>query len=141
MSGVNMIVLSGRIGGEPEEKVVNGKVVRSFRIANNRWDAKTGAEVADWYRVTVWDREAERSLKILKTGNNVLIEGRVSQREWTDQAGKKHWWFEIIAQRITLLSYSKRELEAKRDEPTSTTASPTRMARASEEIYSDAVPF
>lgn len=141
MSGVNMVVLSGRIGGEPEEKVVNGKIVRSFRIANPRWDPKTSAEVADWYTVSVWDREAERSVKILKTGNNVLIEGRVSHREWTDQAGKKHWWFEIIAQRINLLSYSKREQETKRAEPSSAAAGSTKVARVSEEIYSDAVPF
>lgn len=140
MSSVNMVVLSGRIGGEPEEKVVNGKVVRSFRLATQRWDTKTSAEVTDWYAVSVWDREAEKSVKILKTGNNVLIEGRVSQREWTDQAGKKHWWFEIIAQRINLLSYSKRELESKRAESASATTNASKMGRG-EELYSDAVPF
>lgn len=141
MSGVNMVVLSGRIGGEPEEKVVNGKVLRSFRIAHPRWDAKTSSEVADWYTVSVWDREAERSVKILKTGNSVLIEGRVSQREWTDQAGKKHSWFEIIAQRINLLSYSKREQEGKRAETASAPAGAPKVVRGSDELYSDAVPF
>lgn len=141
MSSVNMVVLSGHIGGDPDEKEVNGKIVKSFRIASKRWDAKAAAEVSDWYNVSVWDKDAERCAKILKTGNNVLIEGRVSQREWTDQTGKKHHKFEIIAQRVNILYYAKRDQEGKRAEPVTVPASAPRAPRMSEELYSDAIPF
>lgn len=141
MSSVNMVVLSGHIGGDPDEKMVNNKLVKSFRIASQRWDAKAGAEVADWYSVSVWEREAERCTKILKTGNNVLVEGRVSQREWTDQSGKKHTRFEIVAQRVSLLYFAKRDQEGRRAEPAAAPASAPKVVRGSDEIYSDAVPF
>lgn len=134
MGSVNMVVLGGRVGTVPEEKKVQGgKTVTSFRLANSRWDSKVSAEVADWYTVSVWDREAERCAKILQMGANVLIEGRLTQREWTGADGKKHVRTEVVAYRINLLAF------AKRDGPGQET--PKAPNPSQSEVYNDAMPF
>lgn len=146
MSNVNMVVLTGRLGTAPEEKKLpNGKTVTTFRLASNRWDHKTSAEVADWYTISVWEREAERCMKLLKVGASVLIEGRMSLKEWKDGEGKKHSRFEVVAQRVSLLAFARREGDKgdKQDKgDTGEKVSPgVPLSTHSHEFYSEAVPF
>ena len=134
MSSVNMVVLGGRVGTIPEEKKIpNGKTVTSFRLANSRWDSKVSAEVADWYTVSIWDREAERCAKILQKGASVLVEGRLTQREWNGTDGKKNIRFEVVAHRVNLLAFAKRDGHGQ----DASTGSPPPQGEA----YSEAVPF
>ena len=57
---MNSVVLVGRVGRDAEIKYFeSGKVKANFSIAVNRWDSKTKSEVADWFNIDVWDKQAE----------------------------------------------------------------------------------
>ncbi len=118
MASVNMVVLGGRLGADPEErKSAAGMSILTFRIASNRWDHKASAEVTDWFSVVVFDKEADRAAKVLKKGVAILIEGRLQVSEWTDKEGKKSSKVEVIAYRVNVLSYPKRDSLAELPEP------------------------
>jgi len=98
---VNMIVLSGHLGGTPEEKTSEaGKRYCRFRLANNRWDSRKKEEVADWYSVTAFGTEAERCLKYLTRGSSVVVEGRIAINEW-EKEGRRERSPEITATRVS----------------------------------------
>lgn len=110
MSSVNMVVMSGRLGGDPEErKTSTGKLMVRFSLCNSRWDTKNQEEIADWYSVTVFDKEAERCMKVLSKGALVLVEGRIQIAEWTGQDGRKMSKPDITGNRVTVLSFPRRD--------------------------------
>lgn len=109
---MNTVVLVGRVGRDAEIRYFeSGKVKANFSIAVNRWDSKTKSEVADWFNIDVWDKQAEFAGEYIKKGMQVVIDGRIAQNKWTDKAtGDEKENFLVIANSIRLLS-SKRDAE------------------------------
>ena len=109
---MNSVVLVGRVGRDAEVRYFeSGKVKANFSVAVNRWDAKTKSEVADWFNVDVWDKQAEFAGEYVKKGRQVAIDGRIAQNKWTDKAtGEDRESFLVVASEIRLLG-SKRDVE------------------------------
>ena len=108
---MNTVVLVGRVGRDAEIRYFeSGKVKANFSIAVNRWDSKTKAEVADWFNIDVWDKQAEFAGEYVKKGILVAIDGRIQQDKWTDKAtGGDRERFIVIANNIRLRG-SKRDI-------------------------------
>jgi len=141
MASVNMVVLGGRLGADPEErKSAAGMSILTFRIASNRWDAKASAEVADWFSVVVFDKEADRAAKVLKKGVAILVEGKLQVSEWTDKEGKKTSKVEVIANRVNVLSYPKRDSLAALPEPAPAPKQPP-VRGGGRRDYAEEIPF
>jgi len=133
MSSVNMFVLSGNLGAPPEERSSDtGKKVCSFRIANNRWDTKKKASVADWYTILAFGSVAETCLKHLDKGASVVVEGRTILKEWESKDGAKHKSVDVLANRVTFFGSARGAREA------SNNAMPDDAVELS---ASEAVPF
>lgn len=109
---MNTVVLVGHVGRDAEIKYFeSGKVKANFSIAVNRWDAKTKSEIADWFNIDVWDKQAEFAGEYVKKGMLVAIDGRIGINKWVDKAtGSDREQFLVIANNIRLLG-SKREAE------------------------------
>ena len=109
---MNTVVLVGRVGRDAEIKYFeSGKVKANFSVAVNRWDSKTKSEVADWFNVDVWDKQAEFAGEYVKKGMQVAVDGRIAQNRWTDkEKGSKKKNFFVVATSIRLLG-SKRDAE------------------------------
>lgn len=109
---MNTVVLVGRVGRDAEIRYFeSGKVKANFSIAVNRWDPKSKSEVADWFNIDVWDKQAEFAGEYVKKGMQVVIDGRIAQNKWTDKAtGDEKESFLVIANSIRLLG-SKRDVE------------------------------
>lgn len=106
---MNSAVLVGRAGQDPEVKYFeSGKVKTSFSVAVNRWDPKTKAEVADWFNIEVWDKQAEFAGEYVKKGRLVAIDGRITISKWADASGDEKQRFLVNATNIRLLG-SKRD--------------------------------
>lgn len=107
MSGVNKVILIGRLGNDPEIKTINnGKQVASLSVATSeQWKDKDGAkqEKTEWHRVTAWDRLAELCGKYLKKGRQVYVEGRLQTRSWEDDKGQKRYSTDIVASTVQFL--------------------------------------
>ncbi len=110
---MNTVVLVGRVGRDAEIRYFeSGKVKANFSVAVNRWDAKTKSEVADWFNIDVWDKQAEFAGEYVKKGILVAVDGRIDVNKWTDKAtGDDRENFLVVANNIRLLS-SKRDVEA-----------------------------
>lgn len=108
MSGVNKVIIVGRLGSDPEVKTVgqSQSVARLSVATSENWTGKDGQkqERTEWHRVVVWGRQAENCGKHLSKGRQVYIEGRLQTRSWEDQAsGQKKYSTEIVASTVQFL--------------------------------------
>jgi single-strand DNA-binding protein len=107
MSGVNKVILVGRLGTDPEVKTISGgnTVARLSLATSENWMDKQGQkqERTEWHRVVVWGKLAELCGKYLAKGRQVYVEGRLQTRSWEDQQGQKRYTTEIVANTIQFL--------------------------------------
>ncbi|WP_186650198.1 single-stranded DNA-binding protein [Fluviispira vulneris] len=106
MSGVNKVILIGRLGQEPEiRSTAGGQQVCTLSLATSESWIKDGnkEERTEWHRVVLWGRQAENAHKYLKKGRMVYIEGKLQTRSWQDQQGQKRYTTEIVATAMQFL--------------------------------------
>lgn len=106
MSGVNKVILVGRLGADPEVKAIgSGSTVARLNIATSETWVKDGQrqERTEWHRVTVWGKLAEICGKHLAKGRQVYVEGKLQTRQWEDQQGQKRYTTEIVASTVQFL--------------------------------------
>lgn len=106
MSGVNKVIIVGRLGADPEVKAIgSGSTVARLNIATSETWVKDGQkqERTEWHRVTVWGKLAEICGKHLSKGRQVYVEGKLQTRSWEDQQGQKRYATEIVANTVQFL--------------------------------------
>jgi single-strand DNA-binding protein len=108
MSGVNKVILIGRLGKDPEVRNLdNGAVVANFSIATSESykDRTTGEkkEITEWHNIVLWRGLAEIAQKYLRKGDMVYIEGKLRTRSW-EKDGVTRYTTEIVADNMTMLS-------------------------------------
>jgi len=107
MASLNKVMLIGNVGSDPEMRYTpNGKAVTSFRMATNyRYVGPDGErrEETEWFRVSVWGRQAESCNQFLSKGKRVYVEGRLHSRSWEGQDGQMRTSLEVSANRVIFL--------------------------------------
>ena len=108
MSGINKVILIGRLGQDPEMKFTQtGQAIANFTMATSEtWkDKNTGQknEKTEWHRIVAWRRLAEICGEYLKKGSQVYIEGKLQTRSWEDKDGNKRYTTEIVANQMQML--------------------------------------
>ena len=107
MSGVNKVILVGRLGADPEVRTLeSGTKVSSIRLATSeRYKDRNGnqQESTEWHNVVLWRGLADITEKYLKKGDQVYIEGRIKTRKWTDKDGNDRYSTDIVANEMTML--------------------------------------
>ncbi len=102
MSDINRIVLTGRLTRPPEKVVLeSGKGLLRFGLASNRVFADR--EETLFIECAVFGPAADGLFTILKKGTRIGIDGRLTQRRWTDADGIEHMAYQVVADRIALL--------------------------------------
>jgi single-strand DNA-binding protein len=109
----NKIILVGNLGRDPELRYTpQGTPVCNFSIATNeRRKDKTG-EMQDhttWFKVTLWNRQAETAAQYLQKGKSVYIEGRLRVEEYTDRDGKQRHSLEVNATDMQFIGGARTE--------------------------------
>ncbi len=113
-ASLNQVTLVGNLTKDPEPKfTTSGQCVVNLRIATNR-KYKTGGgewkEEVTYIGVEVWGKQAEACSEYLKKGSPVLIEGRLTLKEW-EKDGQKRSQLEVTAERVQFLSGGKAKPE------------------------------
>lgn len=107
MSGVNKVILVGRLGNDPEIRYTQqGTAVGNFNIATSEiYTDKAGQrqEKTEWHRIVVWGKPAENCGKYLGKGRQVYVEGRLQTRQWDDKEGNKRYTTEVNASTVQFL--------------------------------------
>jgi len=107
MSGVNKVILVGRLGKDPEVRTLeNGTMVANFTLATSETykDRTTGErkEVTEWHNIVLWRALAEISQKYLHKGDLVYVEGKLRTRSW-EKEGVTRYTTEVVADTMTML--------------------------------------
>ncbi len=107
MASLNKVILIGNIGNDPEMRYTpNGNPVTSFRMATNYYYTTSSGErreETDWFRVTVWGKQAESCNQYLSKGRQVYVEGRLHARNWEGQDGQMRTSLEVTANRVLFI--------------------------------------
>lgn len=108
MSGVNKVIIVGRLGKEPEVRnLENGAVVANFSVATSEsYKDKTSGdkkEITEWHNVVLWRGLAEIAQKYLHKGDMVYVEGKLRTRSW-EKEGVTRYTTEIVGDQMTMLS-------------------------------------
>jgi single-strand DNA-binding protein len=107
MSGVNKVILVGRLGKDPEVRnLENGATVANFTMATSESykDKTTGEkkEITEWHNIVLWRGLADIAAKYLHKGDMVYIEGKLRTRSW-EKEGVTRYTTEIIGDNMTML--------------------------------------
>jgi single-strand DNA-binding protein len=91
---LNRVVLQGNIGRDPRVSLTqDGKTIVNFSLATTQnWKDKTGEwqSTTDWHNVTIFrDSTVGWAKDVLKRGDSVYVEGKLSYNHWIDRDGKK----------------------------------------------------
>jgi len=101
MSGINKVILIGRLGQDPDMKYnKDGGAIANISMATSEeWkDKNTGEkkEKTEWHRVVFFGALADIVGTYLKKGSNVYIEGRQQTRKWQDNDGNDRYTTEVV---------------------------------------------
>lgn len=107
MSGVNKVIIVGRLGKDPEVRhLESGAAVANFSVATSEVykDRNTGErkEQTEWHNVVLWRGLADIAEKYLTKGDMVYIEGKLRTRSW-EKDGVTRYTTEIVGDNMTML--------------------------------------
>jgi single-strand DNA-binding protein len=92
MSGVNKVILIGRLGSDVEYKQTqSGSPIAKLSLAtSDKWKDKQGQpqERTEWHRVILWNKLADIANQYLVKGSQVYLEGKLQTKEYQDQQGQ-----------------------------------------------------
>lgn len=100
---LNLVILHGNCGRDPETKDVNGRPFASFNLATtmNWGKGNDKKEETTWHKCVAWGNVANIVNSIVRKGEKYLVQGRLSIRKWHDeQSGIDKYFPEIVINEI-----------------------------------------
>ena len=111
MAYLNKCMLIGNLGKDPEIRVnqASGKKVVSFSLATSRrYRDNNGEQKEDtqWHNIVGWGKIADVVEQLgIRKGTTLYVEGRLTNRSWTDQAsGQKRYVTEVALDTFQVLT-------------------------------------
>jgi len=105
---LNKIMLIGNLGRDPEMNVTaDGTPFTKFTLAVNRRTRSSSGErheETEWFNIVAWRQLAETCNTYLHKGSKVYIEGRLTQRKYTDKNGVERLAVDVIASDMEMLT-------------------------------------
>jgi len=107
MSGVNKAIVLGRLGNDPDVRMMpNGNSVANLSVATSeKYKDKSGQQVenTEWHRVIFFGKLAEIAGQYLTKGSMIYVEGKIQTKKWQDQSGNDRYTTEIIGREMQML--------------------------------------
>lgn len=104
----NKVQLIGRLGQEPEILTFNdGNKMAKFSMAtDDSYKDKSGTKVerAYWHNIVVKGGLVNIVEKYITKGQEIAIEGKLTNRSWEDKEGIKRYATEIVCNELLMLS-------------------------------------
>ena len=149
MSSFNKVILCGNVGKQPESRhAASGAQVVTLTLATSskRKDASgERIEETQWHRLVAFNKLAETVEAYVNVGDRILVEGRITYREYTDKEGAKRNTTEIVLDGLQMLTPKPRgdAPPARPSRPPSPPPTPQRAAApaTSFDDLDDDIPF
>lgn len=107
----NKVQFIGNLGAKVELKSLeSGKVVGHTTIATNEsYKNHNGEKVTEttWHNLVIWGKTAEILEKYTDKGSEVGVEGKITNRAYTDKNGEKRYFTEVVVSDFLLMGSPK----------------------------------
>jgi single-strand DNA-binding protein len=117
----NKVQLIGHLGSKIELKTLeSGKIVGNVNIATNEtYKNQKGEKITEttWHKLVIWGKNAELIEKYTDKGSEIAIEGKISNRDYSDKDGVKRYISEIVVNEFLLMGSSERKEKMEADLP------------------------
>jgi single-strand DNA-binding protein len=104
----NNVQLMGHLGAAPEVKTFDGgrKMARFNMATSERYKNNKGETITEtyWHTVIAWGHNADFAEKFLEKGREVLINGKLVNRAYTDKSGVKRYITEVQVNDLVITS-------------------------------------
>lgn len=104
----NKVQLIGNLGQDPDIKTIgeDRKVAHLSVATNESYRNAKGEKITEtqWHNIVAWGKLAELAEKYLHKGTEVVIEGKLINRNYTDKQGVKRYVTEIQANELLTLT-------------------------------------
>lgn len=126
---LNTVVIAGRLTKDPEVKPLGNSenMVTNLSIAHNRryplFDKETGkpeldekqeqkfGEETSFINVSAFNGVGKRAAERYKTGDSVIVEGRLKQDSWLNEKQERQYITRVVAESIHFVSSAKTHKE------------------------------
>lgn len=96
--------LLGRLGQDPELRYTqSGKAVCNLSLAVDQFDREADP---DWWKLTLWEKQAEFAATHLAKGARVFVEGRPGMEEWEDGDGGHHAKLSLSVRTLQVIDWA-----------------------------------
>lgn len=104
---VNSVTLIGRLTKDIEmRQTSSGKSVASFTLAVDRIPTLK-EQSADFFMVTVWDKQAENMERYCHKGSLIAVQGRLHSGSYENKQGEKVYYVDVTASYVQFLDTKK----------------------------------
>jgi len=140
---INKVILVGNVGKDPEVKYLdNGTAFARFTLATNEtYKDKEGNKTTktEWHNIVLWRGLAEVAEKYVKKGNQLYIEGKITNRSY-EQDGTTKFFTEIVGNTMQMLG-SKPSTEGSQSSTPAPTVESHSVNEGTEPFETDDLPF
>lgn len=134
----NKVIIAGNLTRDIEIRYLpNGSAVSNTAIATSRkFTAQNGEKKEEvcFIDITFFGRSAEIANQYLRRGSKVLVEGRLSFDQWSDQQGQKRSKHSIVVEAMQMLD-SKESDKERGTQPSSKSETPTPMPPTEKMVF------
>jgi single-strand DNA-binding protein len=103
----NKVQLIGNLGNAPEVRTLDGgKKMARFSVATNEsYRNAKGEKITEtqWHNLVAWGKVAEIVEKYLTKGKEVMVEGKLVNKTYTDKDGVKKYSTEVHVNELLML--------------------------------------
>ena len=96
----NSVRLVGNLGMDPEIRALDKdrKMARVSIATNESYKNDKGERITDtqWHNLVIWGAQAQIAADLLKKGDEIAVEGRLANSNYTDKEGNKRYVSEVV---------------------------------------------
>lgn len=107
---INKVILVGRVGADPEVRMMGETGVKTARVrlaTSETYTDKTTnerKELTEWHNITLWRNLADVADKYVRKGSLLYVEGTIHYRKWQGKDGVERQMTDITATELKLLN-------------------------------------
>lgn len=107
----NKVQLIGHVGQVPDVKTLTtGQVLAKVSLATSEtYKNKTGEKVKEtyWHNLIAWGKTATFIQEYVQKGQEIAVEGKLTNRSYEGKDGLKHYVTEVIVNELMLMGTKK----------------------------------
>ena len=124
MASVNLAVILGTLGRDPEYREGDNPIATFSLATNRRYKGRDGNVVEDteWHRIVAFGRTADIVKQYLHKGDACYVQGRIRTRKYQAKDGSDRYATEIFCDSLQLLPRGKSDAGSKSEDSAQKTA-------------------